>query len=351
MNKNSFDWLRLSVNIQIARHIFFLACPISNKSDKIKRKRETLRSRNPFANGPLHFIQGDDQGHTRQVLAAHCRMHWTSTSKWGPSVAAVAADRVWTEQLEQQGEQGTWPARHAEAINSSCFFQLFLTDVACRCPSPIEIICIDIATTQTGKTVERQHSKLKLYSLDNENLLDGDILFLERQLLHYAIFSLHVLSPFFKRIEIVLANKKKRINDWRCAYFPPFQKKVAQRNSSVVNSLVPTLPNWSWEKARPFPAPFQRETLPISKKVRLRARRPWASGRRKQENQKGNAPCGRTLYTFQCSNNSSSFVQCQWTWSSSFSLFFFIFFFCCAFVYVFQVSLVVLPFGAISSFK
>lgn len=77
---------------------------------------------------------------------------------------------------------------------------------------------------------------------------------------------------------------------------PPLSQKknVAQRNSSVVNSLVPTLPNWSWEKARPFPAPFQRETLPISKKVRLRARRPWASGRRKQENQKGNAPCGRT---------------------------------------------------------
>lgn len=86
MNKNSFDLLRLSVNIRIDGHIFFLACPISNKSDKIKRKRETLRSRNPFANGPLHFIQGDDQGHTRQVLAAHCRMHWTSTSKWGPSV-------------------------------------------------------------------------------------------------------------------------------------------------------------------------------------------------------------------------------------------------------------------------
>lgn len=41
---------------------------------------------------------------------------------------------------------------------------------------------------------------------------------------------------------------------------------MAQRNSSVVNSLVSTLPNWSWEKARPFPAPFQRETLPISKK-------------------------------------------------------------------------------------
>lgn len=76
------------------------------------------------------------------------------------------------------------------------FANFFLTDVASLV---VRLQLKSFASTlqQTGKTVERQHSKLKLYSLDNENLLDGDILFLERQLLDYAINGGHLFSPRF----------------------------------------------------------------------------------------------------------------------------------------------------------